>query len=101
MNLTTAQEGLSPCLWERTMPEDGLMYGDRNGLPIISGLTYHNIEPSHKLTLLTHSSFTIGVYSYRERIYSVFFRSEGNTVNSYMLAIFGSPIPYVTYNIKF
>jgi len=83
-----------------------LMYGDRNEhrIPDYFRLDISlNIEPSHKLTLLTHSSFTIGVYNVtgRKNPYSVFFRSEGNTVNSYMLSIFGSPIPYVTYNIKF
>lgn len=62
-----------------------------------------NIEPSHKLTLLTHSSFTIGVYNVtgRKNPYSVFFRSDGINVNSYKLSVFGCPIPYVTYNIKF
>ena len=83
-----------------------LMYGDRNAhrIPDYFRLDISfNIEPSHKLTLLTHSSFTIGVYNVtgRKNPYSVFFRTEGNTVNSYMLSIFGSPIPYITYNIKF
>jgi len=83
-----------------------LLYGDRNAhrIPDYFRLDISfNIEPSHKLTLLTHSSFTIGVYNVtgRKNPYSVFFRTEGITVNSYMLSIFGSPIPYITYNIRF
>ncbi len=83
-----------------------LLYGDRNAhrIPDYFRLDISfNIEPSHKLTLLTHSSFTIGVYNVtgRKNPYSVFFRTEGKTVNSYMLSIFGCPIPYITYNIRF
>lgn len=84
-----------------------LMYSDRNAHRIPDyfrmDLSF-NIEPSHKLTLLTHSSVTIGVYNVtgRKNPYSVFFKSDGhNNVNSYMLSIFGCPIPYITYNIKF
>ena len=83
-----------------------LLYGDRNAHRIPDYFRMDvsfNIEPSHKLTLLTHSSITIGVYNVtgRKNPYSVFFRTEGNTVNSYMLSIFGCPIPYITYNIRF
>mgnify|MGYP002681991333 CR=1 FL=1 len=83
-----------------------LLYGDRNAhrIPDYFRLDISfNIEPSHKLTLLTHSSVTIGVYNVtgRKNPYSVFFQTEGNTVNSYMLSIFGCPIPYITYNIRF
>jgi outer membrane receptor for ferrienterochelin and colicin len=83
-----------------------LLYSDRNAhrIPDYFRLDIaFNIEPSHKLTLLTHSSITIGVYNVtgRKNPYSVFFKTENNTVRSYMLSIFGCPIPYVTYNIKF
>jgi outer membrane receptor protein involved in Fe transport len=55
-----------------------LMYSDRNAHRIPDyfrmDLSF-NIEPSHKLTLLTHSSVTIGVYNVtgRKNPYSVFF----------------------------
>jgi len=83
-----------------------LMYGDRNShrIPDYFRLDVSfNVEPSHKLTLLTHSSFTFGVYNLtgRKNPYSVFFRTENSTINSYMLSIFGCPIPYITYNIRF
>ena len=62
-----------------------------------------NIEPSHKLTLLTHSSISIGVYNVtgRKNVYSVYFLAEEGKINGYKMSIFGIPIPFVTYNIKF
>lgn len=62
-----------------------------------------NIEPSHKLTLLTHSTFSIGVYNVtgRKNAYSVYYISEDGKLQGYKMAIFGAPIPYLSYNIKF
>lgn len=62
-----------------------------------------NIEPSHKLTLLTHSSISIGVYNVtgRRNIYSIYYVSENGKIQGYQMSIFGAPIPFVTYNIKF
>jgi hypothetical protein len=62
-----------------------------------------NIEPSHHLTLLTHSSFSLGVYNVtgRKNAYSVYYVAEEGSLQGYRLAIFGMPIPYVSYNIKF
>lgn len=62
-----------------------------------------NIEPSHHLTLLTHSMISIGVYNVtgRKNAYSVYYVSENGRLQGYRLAIFGIPIPYISYNIKF
>jgi len=62
-----------------------------------------NIEPSHHLTLLTHSSISFGVYNVtgRKNAYSVYYISEEGRVKGYKMAIFGIPIPFVSYNIKF
>lgn len=62
-----------------------------------------NIEPSHHLTLLTHSMISIGVYNLtaRKNAYSVYYVSEEGKLKGYKLAIFGSAIPYISYNIKF
>ena len=62
-----------------------------------------NIEPSHHLTLLTHSSLSFR-YLYltgRKNVYSVYFVSEEGRIQGYKMSIFGAPIPFVTYNIKF
>lgn len=83
-----------------------LYYADRNSgrIPDYFRLDISfNIEPSHKLTLLTHSSITIGLYNVtgRKNAYSVFYQTENGHIKSYMLSVLGCPIPYITYNIKF
>lgn len=62
-----------------------------------------NIEPSHKLSLLTHSSVSIGVYNVtgRKNVYSIYYISDGKAIKGYQMSIFGTPIPFITYNIKF
>ena len=62
-----------------------------------------NIEPSHHLTLLTHSSISFGVYNLtgRKNVYSIYYVSENGSVQGYKMSIFGAPIPFITYNIKF
>jgi outer membrane cobalamin receptor len=62
-----------------------------------------NIEPSHHLTLLTHSSFSLGVYNVtgRKNAYSVYYIAEEGKLQGYRLAIFGMTVPYISYNIKF
>ena len=82
------------------------IYSDRNGcrMPYYLRLDgSFNIEPSHHLTNLTHSWLTVGVYNMlgRKNAYSIYYKTEGREVQGYKLSIFGAPIPYVTYNIKF
>jgi len=62
-----------------------------------------NIEAGHRLTKLSHSYFTIGVYNLtgRKNAYSVYYKWENERFNGYQLSIFGVPIPYISYNIKF
>ena len=62
-----------------------------------------NIEPSHHLTLLTHSSISFGIYNLtgRENAYSVYYKAENGELQGYKMSIFGAPIPYVSYNIRF
>ncbi len=62
-----------------------------------------NIEPSHHLTLLTHSSLSFGVYNLtgRKNAYSVYYIAEYGQINGYKMSIFGTLIPFIAYNIKF
>jgi len=55
------------------------------------------------LTLLTHSSISIGVYNVtgRKNVYSIYYVPMNNKIQGYKMSIFGTPIPFVTYNIKF
>lgn len=62
-----------------------------------------NIEGNHKIHQLTHNSWTVGVYNLtgRRNAYSVYFISENGQIRGYKLSIFGSAIPFITYNIRF
>ncbi len=83
-----------------------LYYSERNAFRVPDyfrlDLSF-NIEPSHRLTLLTHSMITFGVYNLtgRKNAHSIYFKQEEGKIQGYQLAIFGAPIPYVSYNIKF
>ena len=61
-----------------------------------------NIEPSHHLILLTHSSFSFGIYNLtgRRNAHSVYFVSEGGRIKGYKMSIFGTLVPFISYNIK-
>ena len=62
-----------------------------------------NIEAGHHLAKTNHSYFTIGVYNLtgRKNAYSVYYALENDRFQGYQLSIFGAPIPYVSYNIRF
>ena len=81
-------------------------YSERNGHRIPDYFRMDgsfNIEPSHHLANRTHSWFSIGVYNMlgRRNAYSVYYESTGMNIQGYKLSIFGAPIPYISYNIKF
>lgn len=62
-----------------------------------------NIEPTHKLTALLHTSFSIGVYNVfaRKNAYSIYYTVEDGEIKGYKLSVFGTAIPYVALNIRF
>jgi hypothetical protein len=62
-----------------------------------------NIEGNHKIKKLAHSSWSLGVYNLtgRENAYSVYFTQEGGQVKGYQLSVFGTLIPFITYNFRF
>jgi hypothetical protein len=84
-----------------------LEYSDRNSYRIPDYFRLDlafNIEPSHNLKLWTHSIITVGVYNVtgRKNAFSVYYNTEdGTKIQGYQLSIFGSPIPYISYTIKF
>lgn len=82
------------------------VYSDRNAfrMPDYFRIDWaFNIEPSHHITNRTHSWFTIGVYNVlgRRNVYSIYFEGDRGKVNGRKISIFGAPIPYINYNIKF
>ncbi|MBC7904285.1 MAG: carboxypeptidase-like regulatory domain-containing protein [Gemmatimonadaceae bacterium] len=82
------------------------LYADRNAnrIPDYFRMDFSmNIEGNHKVHQRTHNSWTIGLYNLtgRKNPYSVYYVSEGGSINGYKLSIFGSIIPFVNFNIRF
>lgn len=80
-------------------------YTNRNSYRIPDYLRFDvafNIEPTHKLTSLLHTSFSIGAYNAtsRRNAYNIYYISEGQKVQGYKLSVFGSVIPYISLNIR-
>jgi hypothetical protein len=83
-----------------------LLYSDRNQFRIPDYFRTDfsfNLEGSHKMKKLAHSSWSFSVYNLtgRRNAYSIYFTTENGVVKGYKLSIFGSPIPTITYNFKF
>ncbi len=83
-----------------------LLYSDRNAYRVPDYFRVDlslNIEGNHKVHKFFHSSWTVGVYNLtgRQNPYSVYYKSQNGNINGYQLSIFGSPIPTVTYNVRF
>lgn len=83
-----------------------VLYSDRNvyRIPDYFRTDFSlNLDGNYKLHQFLHNSWTIGVYNLtgRKNPYSVFFQSENGHVQGYKLSIFGTAIPFITYNFKF
>jgi hypothetical protein len=83
-----------------------VFYSDRNQYRVpdyIRGDLSVNIEGNHKIKKLAHSSWSLGVYNLlaRQNPYSIYFIQENGVIKGYQLSIFGTAIPFVTYNFKF
>jgi hypothetical protein len=83
-----------------------LYYSDRNQYRIPDYFRTDisvNMEGNHKLNKKTHNSWSAGIYNLtgRQNAYSVYFVNVNGKVQGYQLSIFGTLIPFVTYNIKF
>ena len=61
------------------------------------------LEGNHKVNQKTHNSWSAGVYNLtgRDNAYSVYFAQENGTIKGYQLSIFGTLIPFITFNVKF
>nr|HVY75962.1 TonB-dependent receptor [Puia sp.] len=83
-----------------------LYYSDRNAYRIPDyfriDLSF-TMEGNSRATKLTHNSWSAGVYNLtgRQNAYSVYFVEENGKIKGYQLSIFGTLIPFITYNIKF
>jgi hypothetical protein len=82
------------------------LYGPRNGnrIPDYFRTDFSmNVEGNHKVKQKTHNSWTFGIYNItgRKNPFSVYYVSENGAINGYKLSIFGSAIPFVSFNIRF
>ncbi|MGZ8524991.1 MAG: TonB-dependent receptor [Chitinophagaceae bacterium] len=62
-----------------------------------------NIEGNHKTKKLTHNSWSFGVYNLlaRNNPYSIYFVQESGIIKGYQLSVFGTAIPFISYNFRF
>ncbi len=83
-----------------------LYYSDRNQYRIPDYFRTDvsvNLDGNHKVKKASHNSWSFGVYNLtgRQNAYSVYFVQQNGQIKGYQLSIFGTAIPFVTYNIKF
>jgi hypothetical protein len=83
-----------------------VLYSDRNEYRIPDYFRTDfsmNLDGNYKIHQRIHSSWTVGVYNItgRKNAYSVFYQSENGHVQGYKLSIFGTAIPFITYNFRF
>ena len=83
-----------------------LLYSDRNQYRTPDYFrtdVSFNLSGNHRVKQRTHNSWSFGLYNVtaRQNVYSIYFVQENGAVKGYRLSIFGTIIPFVTYNIKF
>jgi CarboxypepD_reg-like domain/TonB-dependent Receptor Plug Domain len=85
---------------------NSLLYSDRNQYRVPdyfrSDISF-NLDGNHKVKQRFHNSWSAGVYNVtaRQNAYSVYFVQQNGKIKGYQLSIFGTAIPFITYNIKF
>ncbi|HEV8084598.1 MAG TPA: carboxypeptidase-like regulatory domain-containing protein [Chitinophagaceae bacterium] len=83
-----------------------VLYSDRNEFRIPdyfrSDVSF-SLDGNHRVKQALHNSWSLGVYnlSARQNAYSVYFVQENGLIKGYQLSIFGTIIPYLTYNFRF
>jgi hypothetical protein len=62
-----------------------------------------NMEGNSKVHQRFHNSWSFGVYNLtaRKNPYSIYFTETNGVIKGYQLSIFGTAIPFVSYNIRF
>jgi len=85
---------------------NSLLYSDRNQYRVPDYFRTDlsvNIDGNHKVKQRFHNSWSFGAYNLtgRQNAYSVYFVQENGKIKGYQLSIFGTAIPFITYNIKF
>ncbi len=83
-----------------------LVYSNRNAYRIPDYFRTDisvNLDGNHKIKQTFHNSWSFGIYNVtaRKNVYSAYFVSQAGFVKGYQLSIFGTAIPFISYNFKF
>jgi hypothetical protein len=83
-----------------------LLYSERNEYRIPDYFRTDlsvNLDGNYKLKQAVHNSWSFGIYNLtaRKNVYSAFFVTENGKVKGYQLSIFGTAIPFISYNFRF
>lgn len=83
-----------------------LLYSDRNEYRIPDYFRTDisvNLDGNHKIKQTFHNSWSFGIYNVtaRQNVYSAYFVSQNGAVKGYQLSIFGTAIPFISYNFRF
>jgi hypothetical protein len=83
-----------------------LLYSDRNAYRIPDYFRSDisvNLDGNYKVKQRIHNSWSFGIYNLtaRKNVYSAFFVTENGKVKGYQLSIFGTAIPFISYNFRF
>lgn len=93
--------------YSNTIGATSFVFSERNGVRIPDYFRMDfsfNIKPTHRLNAKAYTFFTIGMYNLtgRKNVYSIYFKNEGEEgMKGYRMSIFGAPIPYASFNVKF
>jgi hypothetical protein len=83
-----------------------LYYSDRNAYRIPDYFRTDisvNLDGNHKIKQALHNSWSFGIYNLtaRKNVYSAYFVAESGVIKGYQLSIFGTAIPFISYNFRF
>jgi len=83
-----------------------LLYSDRNAFRIPDYFRTDvsvNLDGNHKIKQALHNSWSFGIYNLtaRANVYSAYFVTVNGAIKGYQLSIFGTAIPFISYNFKF
>lgn len=83
-----------------------LLYSNRNAYRIPDYFRTDisvNLDGNHKIKQALHNSWSLGIYNVtaRANVYSAYFISQNGVVKGYQLSVFGTLIPFISYNFRF
>lgn len=105
MTYSTGRPITFPVAQYRYGNSNRVYYSDRNAFRIPDYFRVDlgmNVEGSHRVKKLAHSSWSFSVYNLfgRRNPYSIYFIAEDGEIQGYQLSIFGRPFGTITYQFR-